>query len=128
MPDLHRPREVVGQALHPILDAVARGEQQDRDIAPRAQPSADLQSVQAGHQDVQDHHVGRPAPRQFQPIGATMGYIDAVALINQATPQRVRDLAVVVDHQDMRCRPHGTRLITVVHLSPSLSAASRRTC
>ena len=100
---------VVGAAVepaHPVGGGVARGQHQDRQVAFRPQPPADLQAVDPGEHHVQDRQVGHPLAGPGEGDRAVGSDLDLVALVDQGAPKRGGDLGVVVDHQDVGLVAH----------------------
>ena len=85
----------------------AGGEKEDgRPVALRAQPPADLETVQLGHQDVQDDGVGPPGDDLRDRLDAVLRALDLVALELQGLPERLADGRIVVDYE----QPHRFQL------------------
>ena len=71
-----------------------------------ANPAADLQAVDARHQDVEDHGVGLAVGLEpVESVGAVHGELDVVALQLESAAERVAHGALVVDDQDF----HGAK-------------------
>ena len=88
------------EAVDPVLHGVARREHQHRDaITRRAHPAARLETVDAGHADVEQHRVRRPRGDPRQALLASGGRVDLVAGEAERAPQRIAQRAVVVDDE-----------------------------
>src|SRR3954449_9141758 len=82
---------VVGAGVQPLdarLDRVARGEHEDRHVAVGAQPAGDLDAVQAGQPEVEQHDVGHVGPRVGERALTVADEAHLVALQAQRALQR----------------------------------------
>ena len=73
-----------------------------RAVAGLAQPPAHLQPVELGHEDVQDHRVGRAVGEDVQRLLAVLGQGHIVVLEPQSTLERPPHGGLVVDDQNAR--------------------------
>ncbi len=90
-----------------VVDLLARGQHQHgRAVAAVAQPAADLEAVDVGHRDVEDHGVvGRAGEllERFAPVDRLRHF---VALERQRARQRALHGRLVVDDQYARLFGH----------------------
>ena len=75
-------------------------------LLPPPRAAGDLEPVDAGHEDVEDHRVGLVASRAGERLAAVVRELDLVALELERAPQRLAHGALVVDDQDL----HGSIL------------------
>ncbi len=87
------------QALDARVDGVARGEHEDRHVVGRAQPAGDLDAVELGQPEVEDHEVGVVGGRLAQRRLAVAGDAHLVAVQAQRALERLGDLVVVLDDE-----------------------------
>ena len=74
------------EALDPVVDRVARGQHQDRGpVARLAHPATDLEAVELGHPDIEDHRVGRRFRERVERLLAVTRELDVVAVESQGT-------------------------------------------
>ena len=94
---------VVGPGLQPadaLVDLVARGEHADGHlVAALAQAAQDLEAVEVGHVQVEQHDGGANPRGRLQRGAATRGGHDAEALELEAGGDGAADGGVVVDEQ-----------------------------
>ena len=101
-----RLREVVVRASVEACDAAlhlgAGGQHQHGHAVPlSADAAADLQPVDAWHQDIEDHRVGLAVRLEpVERVGAVDCELHVVALQLEGPPERVAHRAFVVDDQD----------------------------
>ena len=96
---------VVGARVQPLdarLDGVARGQHQDRHVVGRAQAAGDLDPVELGQPEVEDHEVGVVGGRLAQRGLAVTGDAHLVALQAQRALERLGDLVVVLHDEHAR--------------------------
>lgn len=93
---------VVGTDLepeHPVGLLTERGEHDHRQVGQLPpDPAADLEAVDAGHHEVEDHEIGALGGDRGEAVGAVGGQLDLAAGLLQVTPHDVTDRRVVVDH------------------------------
>ncbi len=90
-----------------VVDLPARGEHQHRRaVASVAQAPADLEAVEVGHGDVEDHRVAGIGAEALQRLGPVRGLEDVVAFQRERPPERVLDGGLVVNHEDSRVFGH----------------------
>src|ERR1700730_15925083 len=65
-----------------------------------AQTLRDFQTIDAGHADVEQDHVGQAAARRYQAGEAVVRDLDLVPAVPQHEAEAQRGVYVVVDHQD----------------------------
>src|SRR6185436_1573770 len=95
------------EALHAVVDAAARREEQHRRVAAGgAGAPADLDAVEAGQHHVEQHEVPALAGHARQPEGAVAGDLGRVALGLQVLGDPEREVALVLDEQDAQRRAH----------------------
>ena len=99
-------RAAVERADLALLVGVA-GQDQDRHVEPAAQPADDLDAVDVGQPEVEDHEVGRLGRGQVDGLQPGGGAEHPLALALQRPAQGMEHLRLVVDHQD---RPHAPML------------------
>ena len=99
--------EVLGPQRQPMFfvgRTLQAGQEDHRDIAGlgvRLQLAANLEPIDAGHDDVEENQVDRRLRGQTQPIGAIRGEADAIGVAKNGAEQL--DVAQrVVDNQDTR--------------------------
>ena len=98
-----RLRDVVVRARveagDPVFDLGARGQHQHRERATgAAQAAADLETVHAGHEHVEDHRVGLVARLEAgERLVAVRGELDLVPLELEGAPQGVADRPFIID-------------------------------
>ena len=94
---------VVGPVVepdHPVELAGPRGDDHDRPLeAGLAGPSTDLEPVDVGQPEVQDHQIGRRR-EGVEGLLAALHPLDVVALALQGADERERDVLLVLHHQD----------------------------
>jgi len=99
---------VVGAALeaaHAVLDGVARGEHQHRQVrALRAHAAQGLEAVDAGEADIQDQEVVRVLADGHGHGFTAFGAIDHPALGAQGTRGGIGQQGIVFDKQDTHGR------------------------
>src|SRR6266511_4865724 len=105
-----RLREVVVRARveppHPVVHAVARGEDQDRSPPPVApEPVHHLHTVAVGQSQVEDHGVVVVLERERRSLGTGGRHVHRVALLAEAPRQQAGHPRMVLDHQGT----HGLR-------------------
>ncbi len=90
----------------PVGDGLTRGQHQHgRAVAARAQPPAHLEPVDIGHQDVEQHQVGRRLRQCRQGGPAAFGLGDVVAGKRERAAQGVAHGTLIVDDQDLHPVP-----------------------
>ena len=62
--------------------------------------AADLPAVELGHHDVEEDHVGLAVPGVAHGIGAVAQDGDVVAFLVEVEADQLRDVLLVLDHQD----------------------------
>jgi hypothetical protein len=91
------------QPLHSIFDRVPRREHEHWSaVSDPAQQPADLQAVDARHQDVEHDQVRGDLPQPVQGLVPVGRQVDLVPLAGQGALERVPHRGLVVDHQDVR--------------------------
>ena len=85
---------------HAVGDRVARREHQDRHVGAGAQPTADLDAVDARKHHVEHDEIGRSIACGRERRRAVRGDLHGVALVRDGALQRRRKARVVVDHED----------------------------
>ncbi len=88
------------QAANAVADVVARGQENDRQIAPRPQRTHDFPAVDARQHHVQHHEVVRVFERHVQAVRAGAREVDRVAAFAQPLLQVVAGFRVVFDDED----------------------------
>ncbi len=99
------------QARDAVADAVARGEHQDRRaVAGVAQPAADLEAVEPGHQDVEQDRVGA-APSAWARTASRPSPASATSKpsTSQDPLEHLAHGGLVVDDQDAHRRDRRRR-------------------
>jgi hypothetical protein len=94
---------VVGAGFEPGDDVVGVGASRDHDdrhVGRLADLPADLEPVEAGEHDVDQHHVGRLALEGGECFFAGLGLLDCPALIFECELDRGADALVVFNGQD----------------------------
>ena len=91
------------EALDAGLERVARGQDQDRHVVVGAQRARDLEAVEPGQAEVEDHEVGRERAPVLQRGGTVGGGAHLVALHAQRALERLGDVLVVLDDEDAGC-------------------------
>ena len=95
---------VVGARVEPddlVGGGVLRRQHEDRELwIAGAQPSADLNAVDARHHQVEHHEVGRELERLLERFRTVARGGDRVALERERAAQHVRDVLVVVDDEN----------------------------
>ena len=87
------------EPLHAVVDRVARGKHQNRRaVAGLAHPAGQLESVEAGHQDVEDDRVGGASREHVERLFAVGRELDLVVVELQGTLERPPDRGFVVDY------------------------------
>ena len=103
---------------HLLLLLADRGEDDDRHLAPLAQPLGHLDAVDVGQHQVEDRRRRRAAPRRASSASSPLLVGDRlVAGVAEDHPQRAEDLRLVVADEDPRRLAQG----------PSPAAASKET-
>src|SRR6266511_3554133 len=91
------------EAGYPLLDLCARGQHQHRQLLARApQAAADLEPVDAWHQDIEDHRIGFVV--RLEPVERLVAVrceLDLVALELERAPQRLANGPFVVDDENL---------------------------
>ena len=87
------------QSGHAVRDGIACGQHEDRHVGNLAQPLADLQAIDAGKHQVQDHCVWQVRAGMTQRAFAVFGRDHVIALKDQASTQQVTNSAVVFDNK-----------------------------
>ncbi len=96
-----------GEAPDLVLGAVAGGEEQHgRPVAPGPQPPAHLRAVDVGQHDVQQHQVVAAPLGQRHGVAPGGGGLHGEALEAKRGAEQVRDVRLVVDHEDPGQRAH----------------------
>ena len=99
-----RFRDVVVRAELEAEDAVelgvARAQQDDGDVALRAEGPADVGPEEARHHHVEDHDVELRRPRFLERVLAVTGDLDVEVLLLEAVADGVDHGDIVVGHQD----------------------------
>ena len=93
---------VVGAQLEaddPVGLGAERGQHDHRDVAAGAQPAADLETVDPGQHQVEDHQVGRVVAHQRGDGLAVAGLVDLVTGRAQVGDHDLAHGRVVIDHQ-----------------------------
>src|SRR3954447_6890933 len=100
---LERLDEVVVGArvepTHAVLERVAGGEHEDRDVAAVAQPARHLDAVEARQAEVEHNGVGLEHRRLLERGHSVLGQLHVIALEPQRATQRPRNLGVVLDYE-----------------------------
>src|SRR3954470_18989907 len=102
---------VVGARVEPrdaVVEAVARGEHQDRDVTATAQPARDLDAIELRQTEVEHDCVGLEHRRLLERRDAVLGELHVVALESQRAAQRAGDLDVVLDYKHARSAAHAS--------------------
>ncbi len=100
-----------GEAGQLVLQGVARRQEEDRHPQPvRTQPPGDLESVEVGQHDVEDHEVRRILLGLRQGLAPGHRFVDREALVAQRRRHRIDDRGFVVDHQHPRSVVHRLHL------------------
>jgi hypothetical protein len=108
---------IVGSELEPqnaIELLVFRREDQDREmLAARAQAAAELEAVEARHDDVEDGEVRQRALEPRQRLRAVGKRLDAETIALQCHRYRRAEAFLIVDERDQcsRCRAHDANLL-----------------
>jgi hypothetical protein len=98
------------EAGHPVVDGVARRQEQDRRRhATPAQVAQQRQSIELGQQQVEKDDVVARGQRMVASRDAIAGDIDGVARFAQALPQRAGNAALVLDDQQPHAITSGDR-------------------
>ena len=91
---------------------VAGGQHDDRNLAPGAEPAADLDPVEARHHHVEDDEVEALRGEQVERLAAVACDHDLIALLAKRIRKKRLDRLLVVDEQDAsRGFGHGERLV-----------------
>jgi hypothetical protein len=91
------------QVLVELPDLLQGGEHDDRQVAQAVvglEPLQDLEAVARGHDDVEQDHVERPGPDQFQGLAAVGRRGHVMAQAAQPAVQQIPVDLVVVHHQE----------------------------
>jgi hypothetical protein len=88
---------------HAIVDRVAGGEHQDRQLAPfLADPARDVQPGDVRQADVEDHDIDAVlAERDVQPGLAVRRDLDVVTVLLEEPRQRATESRIVLDEEDL---------------------------
>src|SRR5215207_5196961 len=107
------------EAFDARVERVARGQHQDRRVVPvLAQPARDVDPVHARKPEVEHQYVGQEGVNLVEGGDAVAGELDLVALQPQRALQHLRDLLVVLHHEDS----NGT--VGGVHMQEEIMAAA----
>ncbi len=88
------------EPLHAVVNGVARGQHQDRSpVSGLAHAARHLVTVEAGHQDVEDHRVRRGAGEDVERLLSVGGERHVVAFQAQRTLERAAHRRLIVDHK-----------------------------
>ena len=93
---------VVGAGVEPRdagVHGVARGQHEDRDVAVRAQRAGDVDAVELGQPEVEDHEIGGEGVGVGERRLAVRARAHLVALHAQRALEHLRDLLVVLDDE-----------------------------
>ena len=88
------------EAEHAVDLAVARGEEDHRDLRRLAQTPAHLEPVDVGQADVEHDQAGMVGADRLEPRFARRRLEDAVAVAGEVEVDEVGDVGLVVDHDD----------------------------
>ncbi len=102
-PSGRQPR-VVGTAIQAspaVLDLVECREHQDGHATARcSEPPADLDTVEARQDQVEDNEVVGVGGSPFEGVDPVVDHIDRMAIRDQRDPHGIRDIGLVFDAQD----------------------------
>jgi len=88
------------ESLDAGLQGVSRCENQDRHVVVVAQPLGDIDPVDLGQAEVEDHEVGGERATVLERGGAVRGGAHLIALHAQRALECLCNVLVVLDHQD----------------------------
>ncbi len=88
------------EARHDVVGVGAGRDHDDRDVGHPADGAADVEAVDAGQHDVDQHDVGRLALEGVERLLAGVGLLDRPALVLERQLDRGADALVVLDQQD----------------------------
>jgi hypothetical protein len=89
------------EAEHPVDLVVARGEEEDRQVALRAQPAADFEAVHPRHVDVEHDEIGPVALDRLERRLAVAGLAGLHPRLAEREGEQLADMGVVVDEEDL---------------------------
>jgi len=96
---------VVGARLetsHHVVGVAARGDHDDGHAALGANLTTQLEAVDAGEHDVDQHHVGRVRGKERHGVLAGRGLVDGPAFVFERQTHRRADALVIFDGKNAR--------------------------
>jgi len=87
------------EATNPVVHLTTGSDHQDGDLAGTPQRATDLQTIEAGQHQVENHHIGRLLRRGGQGSSAVASHVDGEAVAQQVAAEHVHDHRLVVDDE-----------------------------